>query len=147
MSSSYIVVSEAERDGMFYTPEMSRRSRVIELWATMNYLGKEGIDQVVNGLHRRAVQFADELTALGGFHVMNDVVFNQVLVRCETDALTERTLARIQTLRECWVGGSAWHGKKVIRISVCSWATTPEDITRSARSFAQALREVSAGLP
>jgi glutamate/tyrosine decarboxylase-like PLP-dependent enzyme len=142
MSSSYIIVSEEERDGMFYTPEMSRRARIIELWATLNYLGKKGISEVVYGLHQGAVQFAEELKKLKGFQVLNDVVFNQVLVQCETDDLTAKTIKRIQELRECWVGGSSWNGRKVIRISVCSWATTSEDIMRSVKSFDRALHEV-----
>jgi hypothetical protein len=28
-----------------------------------------------------------------------------------------------------------WNGKKVIRISVCSWATTANDVTRSVEAF------------
>ena len=47
-SGSYIVYSE-NRDGMLYTPEMSRRARVVELWATLKYLGKSGIDELVYG--------------------------------------------------------------------------------------------------
>ena len=141
MSGSYIILSE-ERDGMFYTPEMSRRARIIELWATLKYLGRKGIDQMVYGLHQRAVQFRQELNKFTGFEILNDVVFNQVIVSCETDELTSRTIERIQELRECWVGGSTWNGRKVIRISVCSWATTPEDINRSVKSFEQALSEV-----
>ena len=43
MSASYLVLSD-ERDGMFYTPEMSRRSRIIELWAILKNLGQEGLD-------------------------------------------------------------------------------------------------------
>ncbi|MEQ9414256.1 MAG: hypothetical protein RIF39_10520, partial [Cyclobacteriaceae bacterium] len=50
-----------------------------------------------------------------------------------------QTIAKIQELRECWVGGSTWQGKKVIRISVCSWATTEVDIERSLKSFEKAL--------
>jgi len=134
---SYLVLDEA-RDGMFFTPEMSRRARIIELWATLKYLGRSGVDEMVTGLHERAVQFAAELDAIPGFTVLNEIVFNQVLVKCETDELTERTLGRIQELRECWVGGSMWQDSRVIRISVCSWATTTEDISRSAASFARA---------
>ena len=145
MTGSYIVTSE-ERDGMFYTPEMSRRARVIELWATMKYLGKEGIDQMVYGMYQRVLQFAEELGRTDGFSVLNDVVFNQVLVSCETDELTTKVIERIQELRECWVGGSLWEGKKVIRISVCSWATTEKDVSRSVRSFKQALSEIKAEL-
>ncbi|HEY6645062.1 hypothetical protein [Povalibacter sp.] len=90
------------------------------------------------------MQFASELAQVGGFTVLNDVVFNQVVVRCQSDELTERACARIQALRECWVGNSTWKGSRVIRISVCSWATTAADVTRSVRSFEQALRDVAA---
>ena len=138
MSGSYIILGE-ERDGMFYTPEMSRRARIIELWATMKYLGRNGIDQMVYGLHERAVQFAESLNEIDGFEVLNNVVFNQVLVRCQTDELTASVMKNIQELRTCWVGGSSWEGRKVIRISVCSWATTEEDVKRSVKSFERAL--------
>jgi len=141
MTGGYIIKGEG-RDGMYYTPEMSRRARVIELWATLKYLGKDGINQLVEELHQRAIQFARELDEADGFKVLNDVVFNQVLVSCETDEITERTIAKIQELRECWVGGSTWKGKKVIRISVCSWATTEKDIDLSVNSFKKALAEV-----
>jgi len=141
MSGSYIITSK-ERDGMFYTPEMSRRARVIELWAILKYLGKNGIDEMILGMHSRAVQFSQELKTISGFTILNKVIFNQVMVCCETDEITEKTLTKIQELRECWVGGSLWNGKKIIRVSICSWATTVEDISNSVISFKQALNEV-----
>lgn len=138
-SGSYIILSGTERDGMFYTPEMSRRARGIELWATLKYLGRTGIDEMIFNMHKRAVQFANEIKKIDGFEVLNDVVFNQVLLQCATDMITDQTIKKIQELRECWVGGSSWQGRKVIRVSVCSWATTPEDISRSVKSFEKAL--------
>ncbi len=140
MSGSYIVTSE-QRDGMFYTPEMSRRARIIDLWATMKYLGKTGIDEMILGMHQRAVQFATEIKKITGFKVLNHVVFNQVIICCENDVLTEKVMRKIQEMRECWAGGSVWQDHKVIRISVCSWATTPKDISRSVQSFEKALVE------
>jgi glutamate/tyrosine decarboxylase-like PLP-dependent enzyme len=128
------------RDGYAYTPEMSRRSRIIELWATIKYLGQEGVEALVNGLYERSKQFAFEIRE-AGFRVMNDVVFNQILVACENDDLTEKTLALIQKSGECWVGGAQWDNKKVIRVSVCSWATTSDDISRSVRAFSKAYKE------
>lgn len=138
MSAGYIVLSE-DRDGMFYTPEMSRRARVIELWATMKYLGRQGIDQLITTLHERALQFASAISEMKGFTVLNAVVFNQVLVGCETDELTAAVVKQVQELRDCWVGGSVWKGRKVIRVSVCSWATTATDIAVAAASFQKAL--------
>jgi glutamate/tyrosine decarboxylase-like PLP-dependent enzyme len=138
MAGSYIITSE-QRDGMFYTPEMSRRARVIELWATMKYLGKTGIDEMIYEMHLRAQQVAEELEAIDGFTILNDVVFNQVLVQCKTDELTVKTMENVQHLRECWAGGSLWNDRKVIRVSICSWATTSSDISRSVKSFEKAL--------
>lgn len=135
-SGSYIAYGE-NRDGMLYTPEMSRRARAVELWAALKYLGKEGVDELVFGLHQRAVQIGRELEA-EGFQILNDVVLNQVLVACDNDEITNRTMNHIQKSGECWVGGATWDGKAVIRISVCSWATSEEDITQSVRAFVAA---------
>jgi glutamate/tyrosine decarboxylase-like PLP-dependent enzyme len=145
MTGSYIVVSK-DRDGMFYTPEMSRRARIVELWATLKYLGASGIGHMITTMHERAVQFADEVSALDGFTVLNQIVFNQVVVCCDSDEITNKVLEKIQALRECWVGGSVWQGRRVIRVSVCSWATTSDDIATSVRSFAkaQAMLEINA---
>ena len=135
-SGAYIVYSD-QRDGMLHTPEMSRRARIFELWATLKYLGKSGIDELVYGLHERARQFADELEQQG-FEILNDVVFNQVLVGCGSDELAGKTLYEIQQSGECWVGGTQWRGRSVIRVSVCSWATTAADVTRSVKAFVDA---------
>ena len=135
-SGSYIMNSE-HRDGMLYTPEMSRRSRSVELWSVLQYLGKEGVDELIYGLHLRAVQLAGELRA-EEFKILNDVVFNQVLVACDTDVLTNQTLGNIQQSGECWVGGASWDGKAVIRISVCSWVTSESDIIRTVNAFVAA---------
>lgn len=132
-SGAYIVYSE-HKDGMLFTPEMSRRARAVELWATLKYLGKSGVDELIFGLHERAVQFSRELKE-NGFEILNDIVFNQVLATCGDDELTTRTIKNIQESGECWVGGSTWYGKSVIRISICSWATTKEDVSRSVHAF------------
>ena len=133
-SGAYLNFSE-NRDGMLYTPEMSRRARAVELWAALKYLGSDGVDELVYGMHERARQFADELKA-AGFDILNDVVFNQVIVSpANNDAKTDKILAAIQDSAECWVGGSVWQGKKVIRISVCSWVTSADDVSRSVRAF------------
>ena len=49
---------------------------------------------------------------------------------------------KAQELRDCWAGGAVWEGQQVIRISVCSWATTEADVERSLGSFAKAHRLV-----
>jgi glutamate/tyrosine decarboxylase-like PLP-dependent enzyme len=133
---SYIQYSE-HRDGLLYTPEMSKRARAIELWSAIKYLGRAGIAELVEQLHSHAKLFA-QLLADNEFSILNDVVFNQVILSCETEELTQKTLAWVQQSGECWCGGSTWHGKSVIRISLCSWATTEQDIERSVNAFIQA---------
>ena len=100
----------------------------------MKYLGKEGADELVFRLHERAVRMSRELAA-ADFEILNDVVFNQVLVSCDDDETTHRTTQHIQESGECWVGGAEWDGKAAIRVSICSWATTEADISRSVRAF------------
>jgi glutamate/tyrosine decarboxylase-like PLP-dependent enzyme len=135
-TGAYIQYSE-NRDSMLYTPDMSRRARAVELWATLRFLGRIGVAELVDGLCERATQFAEQLAA-NGFRVLNEVVFNQVLVACDTPAETKATLAGIQASGECWCGGTNWQGKPAIRISVCSWATTSDDVDRSVQAFIKA---------
>jgi glutamate/tyrosine decarboxylase-like PLP-dependent enzyme len=134
---------------MYYAPELSRRARVVELWATLKYLGKDGVEDLIDRLCGHAEGFATQLHSRG-FRILNDVVFNQVLVACDTPELTKATLEYIQKSGECWCGGATWHGEPVIRISVCSWATTETDVERSVAAFVKARDRVDAqtiGIP
>lgn len=132
-AGSYVVLSD-ERDGMFYGPEMSRRARAIELWAALKYLGRDGVDELITSLHNKALALAQHL-AEDGFEVLNDVVFNQVIVACESDEITLATMKNMQQSGECWLGGAHWKGREVIRVSVCSWVTTDVDIQRTIDAF------------
>ena len=132
-SGSYLLYSE-QRDGMLYTPEMSRRARSIELWATLKGFGKSGVAALVDALCENARYFADRLKE-SGFRVLNDVVFNQVLIACASPEETKATLSRLQSGGVCWCGGAVWQQEPVIRISVCSWRTTHADIDACVRAF------------
>ena len=132
---SYLQYSES-RDGMLYTPEMSRRARSIELWAGLKYLGKSGVSELVDTLCVNAVYFAERLSE-NGFTVLNDIVFNQILIKCETPERTGSTLKNIQASGKCWCGGAVWQGEPVIRISVCSWQTTAQDIDDCVQTFVE----------
>ncbi|MGA2639369.1 MAG: pyridoxal-dependent decarboxylase [Spirochaetia bacterium] len=136
VTGAYLSFSE-DRDGMMYTPDMSRRARGIDLWATLLSLGRSGAAELVEGLCGLADLFA-RLMAREGFVIQNEVVFNQVLVTCATPELTTRTLTHMQASGECWCGGTTWNNDPAIRISVCSYATTEEDVERSVRAFVAA---------
>lgn len=135
---SYIQWSEkGNRDNMLYTPDMSRRARGVELWAALKSLGREGVDALVTQLCDRAQQFATALAA-EGYQILNDVVFNQVAVALDNDDQTQRALSYIQDSGECWVGGAKLNDRAIIRVSICSYRTTSNDVERSVRSFAAA---------
>ncbi|HOR54566.1 MAG TPA: aminotransferase class V-fold PLP-dependent enzyme [Synergistales bacterium] len=139
VSGSYIAPS-GHRDGMHYTLDMSRRARAVELWACLAAMGQRGVAELVEDLHDKAVLFAHAL-AREGFHILNEVCFNQVLVSCGDPRLTEKTLALVQGSGECWCGSAQWDGEFVMRVSVCSYRTTAEDIERSVRAFVRAREE------
>jgi glutamate/tyrosine decarboxylase-like PLP-dependent enzyme len=128
-SAAYLQQSEG-REPMLYTPEMSRRARGVEIWAALRSLGRAGLADLVERTCRYARRFAEGL-ANRGYAVLNEVVLNQVLVSFGDDEITRRVIDGIQSEGTCWCGGTTWHGRAAMRISVSSWATTERDIDRS----------------
>lgn len=107
--------------------EMSQRARSIETWAVLKSLGVAGVAGQTERFCRLASRLADALRS-SDVEVLNDVVLNQVLVRLADDEQTGSLLQQIQASGTMWAGGSTWDGRPVIRLSVCSWATTEADI-------------------
>lgn len=66
-----------------------------------------------------------------GSEILNDVVINQVLMSFGSPALTRAVIDRIQREGVCRCGGTEWHGRVAMRISVSSRATTEEDVDAS----------------
>ena len=122
------------REPWQHTPDSSRRARGIELWAALKSLGRAGLQQMVERNCRQARLFADRLRA-AGFHVLNDVVLNQVLVSFGSPEETRRVITGIQSDGTCWCGGTVWQNQTAMRISVSSWATTDDDVERSAAAM------------
>jgi glutamate/tyrosine decarboxylase-like PLP-dependent enzyme len=141
-SSAYFVPTEAREPSQF-TPEMSRRARGIELWATLCSLGKSGLAELVDRTCAHARRFAEGLRA-AGHEILNDVVVNQVLVSFGTPEFTRAVIARIQQDGTCWCGGTEWQGRTAMRISVSSWATTDRDVEVSLAAMARAVAECRA---
>lgn len=135
----------AERSGSDWSPEMSRRARGVPIYAAVRSLGYSGIADIVDRCCALARRFADRLSAEEGIEVLNDVVFNQVLVRIldpdgDHDGRTRAVVAKIQQDGTCWMGGTVWQGRAAIRISVANWSTTTEDVDRSVDAIVRAAR-------
>jgi glutamate/tyrosine decarboxylase-like PLP-dependent enzyme len=131
--ASYLVQSESdERDPVDWTPEFSRRARGFCVYAALKSLGRSGVVEMVERCCAHARRFAERLLAQPGVEILNEVKLNQVLVRFgDDDDLTRRVIALVQSDGTCWLGGSVWQDKAVMRISVSNWSTTTEDVDRS----------------
>jgi len=134
VTAEYLPTVSEHRNPSDYTPELSRRARGVEIWAAMRSLGRRGLAEMVERSCRQARRFAEALGA-AGYEILNDVVLNQVLVSFGEPEHTNRVIAGIQADGTCWCGGTVWHGRTAMRISVISWATTDEDVERSIRAM------------
>jgi glutamate/tyrosine decarboxylase-like PLP-dependent enzyme len=138
-SSAYFVPGELREPSQF-TPEMSRRARGVELWATLRSLGRSGLATLVDRTCEYAKAFAEGLRDAGA-EILNDVVINQVLVSFGAPDLTRAVIARVQQDGVCWCGGTEWQGRTAMRISVSSWATTADDVQVSLAAIRRAAAE------
>jgi glutamate/tyrosine decarboxylase-like PLP-dependent enzyme len=138
MSAAYLTPGGG-REPWHYAPEASRRARGVELWAAIRSLGRSGLAELIERNCQQAKMFAERLHE-AGFTILNDVVLNQVLVSFGSEEDTRRVIAGIQSDGTCWCGGTQWHGQSAMRISVSSWATTNEDVERSAAAMIRVAR-------
>jgi glutamate/tyrosine decarboxylase-like PLP-dependent enzyme len=139
VSAAYFPPGEL-REPCNYTPEMSRRARGVELWATLRALGRRGLAELIERTCRHARRFAEGLGA-SGYEILNEVAINQVLVSFGDPGVTRDVIAKVQADGTCWCGGTEWHGRPAMRISVSSWATTEEDVEMSLAAICRIAEE------
>ncbi len=146
-TSAYIPAHDEDIPwGFDWTPEFSRRARGVPLYAALRALGRSGLAQIVDRCCDLAVRMSGRLAAADDVEVLNDVVLNQVIVRfLDDDDVTDAVIARVQDEGTCWLGGSSFRGRSVMRISVVGWQTTEADIDRSAEAILAALGQVRRG--
>lgn len=133
-SAAYLTGSESVSYGPGdLVPESSRRARGFAVWAALRELGRNGIADLVDRCCALARRLADGLAA-GGAEVVNDVVINQVLIDFpgqDVDALA----AAIQGEGTCWLGGTTWRDRRLLRVSVSNYATSEADIDASVSAI------------
>jgi glutamate/tyrosine decarboxylase-like PLP-dependent enzyme len=147
ISAPYLTAAPDARDSYQYVPESSRRARGFPLYAALRSLGREGVADLVERTSALARLMASELEGDPALEVLNEVVINQALVGIvgdESGELTADAVERIQQDGTCWLAATRWRGRPAIRISVCNWRTSEDDIRRSAAAIRQAVLEASA---
>jgi glutamate/tyrosine decarboxylase-like PLP-dependent enzyme len=139
ISAAYFRPGEL-REPSNYAPEMSRRARGVELWATLRSLGRRGLAELIERTCRHAQRFAEGLRECG-YEILNEVVINQVLVSFGSPEVTRTVIAKLQADGACWCGGTEWQGRSAMRISVSSWATTDHDVEMSLAAMLRIAEE------
>jgi glutamate/tyrosine decarboxylase-like PLP-dependent enzyme len=139
-TASYLV-GQGEGAPSDYVPESSRRARGFAAWAALRELGQEGLAEVVDRCCALARRFAEQLSAIDGVEIGNEVVLNQALAAFGSDDRTDRVIAAVQRDGTCWMGGTTWHGRRYMRISVSNWSTTEDDVDRSVAAIRRVYAE------
>jgi glutamate/tyrosine decarboxylase-like PLP-dependent enzyme len=146
MTSAAAYIPPHEDDipwGFDWTPEFSRRARGVPVYVALRTLGRAGLAKLIDDSCEHAERIASRLGRVDGVEVINDVVLNQVLVRFDDDdQVTNAVIERVQQEGTCWLGGSTFRGRGVMRISIVGWQTTAADIDRSAEAILEAARAV-----
>jgi glutamate/tyrosine decarboxylase-like PLP-dependent enzyme len=126
-----------ERNQAEWVPEFSRRARGFAVYAALRELGRRGVAELVERCCDCARLMGEELARDPRVTVLNEVVLNQVLVRFVDDGanVTDDVIAAVQREGTCWMSGTRWDGEPAMRISVCNWRTTEDDIRRSAKAI------------
>jgi glutamate/tyrosine decarboxylase-like PLP-dependent enzyme len=123
-----------------FAPELSRRARGFVLWAALRQLGSSGVDALVTRSVSHAQRLARELCQTPGLRVLNDVVFNQVVLHAEPppgrepETFTGDLVLAIQAEGTCYATPTLWRGSPALRFSVINADTTDADILRTAQA-------------
>jgi glutamate/tyrosine decarboxylase-like PLP-dependent enzyme len=125
-----------------YVPESSRRARGFASWAALCELGQRGLAELVDRCCALARRFGEQLGTIDGVEIANEIVLNQVLVSFGSDERTDRVIAAVQRDGTCWMGGTSWRGRRLMRISVSNWSTREADVDLSVAAIRRALDQL-----
>lgn len=148
--ASYLVFAKEARDQADWNPELSRRGRGFALYAALRNLGRDGVADLVERCCVAARDLTRGIGALDGAELVHDPDLNQGLVAFpdpagrDDRAYTDRVIDEIQRDGEAWFGGADWQGRRVMRISVVGWRTSPIDVDRSVAAVARILGSLRA---
>jgi glutamate/tyrosine decarboxylase-like PLP-dependent enzyme len=149
--ASYISYSSDVRDQCDWNPEWSRRARGFSSYAAIRQLGTDGLAQMIERCCTHARSLVTEIGSLAGAELLWEPQINQGLVRFldlrvgssqqDHDRRTDEMIAKINSTGEAFFSGTSWRGRRAMRVSVCNWQTSDDDVKRAVRSIAKLLRD------
>ena len=116
-------------------PELSRSARVLDVWAALHSLGKDGVESLIDRCCKHATM-ASKMLQQYGFEVLNEVSLNQVVISHPTQEHRLKELTqRVCESGETWFGITHWQSRDAFRMSFSSWVTRDSDVERSVNSI------------
>jgi len=143
----YLTHDAARRDQIDWNPEWSRRARGFSTYAALRELGRNGVAALIERCCDHARAIVDGIGRLPGTEVLWRPSINQGLVRfldphgADHDHRTDDVIAAIAATGEAFFTATTWRGMRAMRVSVCNWQTSDEDVRRTVSAVAMVLRE------
>jgi glutamate/tyrosine decarboxylase-like PLP-dependent enzyme len=147
----YMVHEAGVRDQLDWNPDWSRRARGFPTYAALRQLGRKGVSDIVESCCKHAHSIVMGIGELKGAQVLWEPVINQGLVRFldpspsateeDHDRRTDKIIAAINATGEAFFGGTTWRGRRAMRVSVCNWMTSDEDVRRAIQAARNVLEK------
>lgn len=148
--AAYLTHDNDARDQIDWNPEWSRRARGFPTYAALRQLGRDGVAALVERCCRHARALVTGIGGLEGARVLWEPVINQGLIEFldprpgateeDHDRRTDEVISQIVATGEAFFGGTTWRGRRAMRVSVCNWQTSDEDVERVVDCVARVLR-------
>ncbi|NOK19266.1 pyridoxal phosphate-dependent decarboxylase family protein [Corallococcus carmarthensis] len=153
VNASYITPGESVRDQIDWNPEWSRRARGFAVYAALRELGRTGIEDLVDRSCLHARDLVSGIGGLPGAQVLWPPTLNQGLIRFldprpgaseeDHDRWTDGVIREINETGEAFFSGTAWRGRRAMRVSVINWRTTAGDVARAVEAARRVLRRAA----
>lgn len=150
LRAAYLTHAADARDQMDWNPEWSRRARAFPAYAALRQLGRDGIADLIERCCRLASEIVSGIGELTAAEVLWKPEINQGLVRFldqradateeDHDRRTDEVIAAILKTGEAFFGGTTGRGRRAMRVSVCSWQTSEQDVERVVKAVASVLQ-------
>ena len=133
-----------------YGPEQTRPFRALRVWATMSYLGHDGIAGLVNHCTRLARTLAALVDGSGDFELLAPVTASVTAFRHRPpgvpvealDALNRAIPAVVQRRGRVFITGTRVAGIEALRACFLNPATDPDDLTTLLDEIRQSAEEL-----
>jgi glutamate/tyrosine decarboxylase-like PLP-dependent enzyme len=147
--ASYLTHAEDARDQIDWTPEWSRRGRGFATYAAIRQLGRQGVAELIDRSCDYAHALVTRIGSLEGAEIAWEPQINQGMVRfldphkdaspADNDAFTDRIMEDILASGEAFFTGTTWRRRRAMRVSVCNWQTSANDVDRVVTAVARVL--------